>query len=343
MSESTRMLVIVNHAAARARRAWPKISDALIRGGVRFDLHETRHAGDAQERTRVALRAGTRTIAAVGGDGTLSEVASGFFERLDALTEGALPRSINHSAALAVLPAGTGDDFARGLTGGTRAPLGDWVARLVKHCGREEAGAGVVNEDSTHEGGEGSTRRVDVLYGSADAGARRFICLNAATLGIGAEVAASVGAQRGVTRSLPGEARFALAAVRALAAWRNRRVRIQVEGGVWTEWRTNLLAIANGPYAGGGMNFSPGAKIDDGLLDVVTASDISRAAVVRELTRIHRGGHLANPRVRVVRGTRMRVETFDENEALGIEADGDVRGHTPVEFRVFPSALRVVW
>jgi diacylglycerol kinase family enzyme len=63
---------------------------------------------------------------------------------------------------------------------------------------------------------------------------------------------------------------------------------------------------------------------------------------VRELARVHSGGHLANPKVKLARGTRVRVETLDARDALGVEADGDVRGRTPAEFRVLPSALRVV-
>jgi len=101
--------------------------------------------------------------------------------------------------------------------------------------------------------------------------------------------------------------------------------------------------VVNGPFSGGGMNFSPTARTDDGQLDVVTACGISRAGILRELTRIHRGGHLANPKVRMLRGTRVRVEAVAPTEALGVEADGDVRGHTPVDIRVMPCALRVVW
>ncbi|HEX8685128.1 MAG TPA: hypothetical protein VF654_01465, partial [Pyrinomonadaceae bacterium] len=173
-------------------------------------------------------------------------------------------------------------------------------------------------------------------------GARRFVCLNAATLGVGAEVAGRVAAQGASVRRLPGEARFALAAVRSLAAWRDRPVRVTVDGRVWQECPTNLLAVVNGTYAGGGMNFSPGASLDDGLLDALVVCRISRPALLRELSRVHRGGHVANPKVKLARGTRVRVETPDPADALGVEADGDPRGRTPADFRVLPAALRVV-
>ncbi len=306
--------------------------EALGRAGVRVEAHESALPGETERRTREALEAGFPTVAVVGGDGTLSAAATGYFHPFGDASAGQLPRAVNPSAALAVLPAGTGDDFARGLTRGRREPLEAWVARLVAHC-----------LDAPEN--PGTTRGVDVLACEVERGGarRRFLCLNALTLGVGAEVAARVAAQGEALRRLPGEARFAWAAVRALAAWRDRRVRIEVDGALWAECRTNLIAVVNGPFAGGGMNFSPEADISDGLLDALTVCDISRRELVRELARVYRGGHLANPKVRLARGTRARVETLGGDPPLGVEADGDPRGHTPCEFRVAPSALRVVF
>jgi diacylglycerol kinase (ATP) len=326
MAAQPELFVIINRQAARAREAWATARTTLDAAGVAFDAHEARQPGDAQTRARLALNEGYRTIAVVGGDGTLSEVAAGFFTR--AREQFVPPAAVRADAALAVLPGGTGNDFARSLEG-QRATLAHWLVRLVAHC----RGA----EDAT-------TRAFDLLHGTAttETGTHSFLCLNAATLGIGAEVAGRVAAQGARVRRLSGEARFALAAVAALARWRLRRLRVQVDDNAPQECLTNLLAVANSPFAGGGMMFAPAARADDGRLDVVTACGISRAQVVRELARIHRGGHLANPRVYITSGARVRIEHTSLRDALAIEADGDVRGHTPVEFRVLAGALRVV-
>jgi diacylglycerol kinase family enzyme len=143
-------------------------------------------------------------------------------------------------------------------------------------------------------------------------------------------------------RRFSGEARFAVAALAALAGWRERRVRVAIDDVEVIDGNMNLAAVANALYAGGGMMLSPQAKIDDGKLDVVTASGLNRASVVRELTRIHEGGHVANPKVRIVQGEGVSIETFSSEDAMPIEADGNVRGLTPVEFRVMPAALRFV-
>jgi YegS/Rv2252/BmrU family lipid kinase len=341
MTVQAETFVVVNYSAARARAAWAQVGRALREGGVRFDAHEAQGAGDAQSSARAALRAGYRTIAVVGGDGTLGEVVTGFFEPEDGggnKAVGALtgsPARINAEAALAVLPAGTGNDFARGLAG-ERATLERWLERLIEHSRRA---ASVQRGAATST----TTRAVDVLRGTVGDAARPFFCLNAATLGIGAEVAGRVAAQGNLVRGFPGEARFALASVQSLARWRARRISVRVDDAAAFECATNLIAIANSPFAGGGMMFSPEARTDDGLLDVVTACRLSRRSLIREMTRIHGGGHVKNPRVRIARGERVRIEHLTPADALAVEADGDVRGLTPLEFHVLAGALKVVY
>ena len=128
----------------------------------------------------------------------------------------------------------------------------------------------------------------------------------------------------------------------AVAAWRERRVRVSVDENELLDGPMNLVAVANNAYAGAGMMLSPKAEINDGQLDVVVASGLSRANVIRELRRLHSGGHVANPKVRIKQGKYARVETFSLHDALPIEADGNVRGHTPADYRIMPGALRFV-
>jgi diacylglycerol kinase (ATP) len=321
-----KLFIVINNTAAKARAAWPIVSAQLQARGIDYELCETTFAGDATNRTRAALQAGHTTVVVIGGDGTLSETSEGFFELSATDSSASLPTSINPAAALAILPAGTGDDFARGLMK-RRAPLIDWLNLLIAHCERNS---------------EETTKAVDVMAGRCDGAARSFICLNASTMGIGGETGSRVASQGKFLRRLSGEARFMVAAIGALSAWRERPVRIVVDGRSVVEGPMNLVAVANGLYAGGGMMLSPGARIDDGRLDVVTASGLNRLEIVRELPRIHRGGHVANPKVRIVQGEHVRVETFSARDALLIEADGNVRGKSPVEFRIMPKAIRVV-
>lgn len=320
----TKPLIIINPAAAKSRCAWPIVKERLQAANLEFDFYETSNPGDATSQTRSAIQTGTTTVVVVGGDGTLSEAAEGFLEFNKDLD--LLPAMVRPHASLAVIPAGTGDDFARGLTKGIRSPLQYWIEVLIAHC----------------RSPQGSARLVDILYGRCDQFLTRFICLNASTMGIGGETAARVAAQGQFMRNFPGEMRFATAAMAALASWRERRVRVTVDNREVIDGPMNLAAVANALYAGGGMMLSPAARNDDGKLDVVTASGLNRAQIVRELSRIHTGGHVANPKVSIVQGSFVLIETFAPEDAMPIEADGNVRGYTPVSFQIMPSALRFV-
>jgi diacylglycerol kinase (ATP) len=324
-------LVIINPAAARARRSWPAIGAALREGGLSFDVYETAFAGDATARTREALRSGYTTVAVVGGDGTLSEAAAGFFEPGEDGRDanGLLPSRISPEASLAILPAGTGDDFARGLSG-RREPVSEWIKRLLAHASSAE---------------QSSTRVVDVISGRAATGqgSRSFICLNVTTVGLGAEVVTRVAAQGRFVRRLPGEARFLQAACQALLLWRERPTRVTVDDSEAIECASNLIAVANNIYAGGGMMFAPAARTDDGLIDLMLSCRLTRRAILRELPRIHTGGHLKNPNVRLLKAQHVRLEPLRTEDALPVEADGNPRGHTPAEFRIMPAALRIVF
>ncbi|MER3426851.1 MAG: hypothetical protein C4334_01940 [Pyrinomonas sp.] len=313
-------LIIVNRNAAQVQRAWPQVRDYLRHHGIAFDVRETARAGDAQRETRRALNQGRRLIAVLGGDGTTSEAAAGFFEPLRDFEDELRP--INREAALALLPAGTGDDFARGLVG-HRASLNAWLARLAARC-RE---------------GRTETRTVDVICAECADG-RPFVCLNAVTVGFGAEVCARVAAQSGTLRRLPGEVRFTLAALAALNGWHEVPLRVAVDAEV-IECRSNLIAVTSGPYAGGGMMLAPMARSDDGALDVMLTTGVTRKIVLRELPRTRDGAHLHSPVVRMLRGERVEIEPLAAR--LGVEADGDLRGTLPLRLRVVAKALRIVF
>jgi YegS/Rv2252/BmrU family lipid kinase len=316
-----RILIIINNMAARTQRMWPIIQQQLDAVGIDYETYETHAPGDATTETRKALRAGATTIAVVGGDGTLSETAEGFFEFNDNVRTP--PTAINPAASLSILPAGTADDFARGLQR-RRVPLQKWIETFLSHARSNDG-----------------TRQIDVLYGLCNGFEKPFICLNASTMGIGGETAGRVAAQTRFMRNFSGEFRFIFAAVGALAAWRERRVRVTVDGLTIADGPMNLAAVTNALYSGGGMMLSPEARFDDGKLDVLTASGLTRGNVVTELSRIHKGGHVNNPKIKIAQGEFVRIETFLVQDAMPLEADGNVRGVTPVQFQVLPGALRL--
>jgi diacylglycerol kinase (ATP) len=208
---------------------------------------------------------------------------------------------------LGVLQCGTGSDWQRTVPGPRRpAQVRAW---LEGEC----------------------WRTIDAGVLQASAGRRYF--LNAADVGIGATV---VRRAEGGLRLAGGTANFLLAAVVSLLTHRNSAVRMSIDGGPVESIRVRTIAIANGRFFGGGMQVAPDAQPDDGLLDVVVIGDVSLWLGVRSLPLLYRGRHGRLPQVRFARARSISIESDD---AIGVEADGELVGGTPVRFEVVPSAL----
>lgn len=97
------MLLIVNPAAAGGRvgRQWPRLRGLVENLGLRVPQVFTRAPGHATELAAEAIQRGTQTVVAVGGDGTICEVAEGLYRA--------------GGGVLGVVPLGTGNDTARTL------------------------------------------------------------------------------------------------------------------------------------------------------------------------------------------------------------------------------------
>ena len=304
-------LFIINPASARGATllSWIDASRKIVAAGVVFDQHVTSRAGDATEVTRKALAAGVTRVIAVGGDGTLGEVVNGY------LNESGEP--VNGNAAIGLLPSGTGSDFRRTLGITNRF-------ELLQSLTRSE------------------TRLIDAARAEflnlSGARASRFF-INVASFGLGGDVSAMVNRWRDkLPRWIGGRARFAAASVAALGRYKNIAVSLRVDDRELTV-DSNLIVVANGRFAGGGMMLAPHASVDDGLLDVIVTDGVSRFDVVKELPRIQRGSHLKNPKVTEWRARRITIDTSEE---MAIDLDGEMVGFTPACLRVVPSAVRIL-
>lgn len=208
---------------------------------------------------------------------------------------------------LAILQRGTGSDLARSVAAPKAA---NQIARWLQ-----------------------SDRYWTVDAGVVDTSTGRHFFLNAADAGIGAAVVGR--AQHGVRR-LGGTVNFLMAALISLLRHRNQLVRLQLDGSAFESECVRTIAVANGRWFGGGMQIAPAARLDDGLLDVVVVGDVSRWLGIRSLPLLYRGTH---GRLRQVRFARARVVRIEADEPVGIEADGELIGETPAEFRVLPGAI----
>jgi len=87
------------------------------------------------------------------------------------------------------------------------------------------------------------------------------------------------------------------------------------------------------------MHVAPLAKIDDGLLDVVTINDIGKFELLKELPRVYKGTHLSHPKVSLSRTKHITIESA---ETVLVHADGELLGTCPASFWLMPVALNIL-
>jgi YegS/Rv2252/BmrU family lipid kinase len=232
-------------------------------------------------------------LVVVGGDGTLNEVVNGI-----AGTE----------AELAILPAGTGQDFGR-------------THRIPTKF-----------DDAVRVAVTGTSVAVDLGRVTFAAGERYFA--NVGSVGMSGAVAKRANA---MSKALGGRITFYYALAREFLTWRNTEVTVSFDGGE-RRGRMHDVIVANGQWHAGGMRLAPGAVANDGLFDVVLVGDVTKLDFVTTSPKLYSGGHVNHPRIDVVRASAVTVRA---EEPLPVELDGEPVGTTDARFEIVPRALRV--
>ncbi|HKB09354.1 MAG TPA: diacylglycerol kinase family protein [Vicinamibacterales bacterium] len=132
---------------------------------------------------------------------------------------------------------------------------------------------------------------------------------------------------------------YAAITARALTSYVPLEYRVSVGGGAPCAVRAVLVTIANSAQFGNGAIIAPGARVDDGELDLVVFEERSRLQTVWALPRLFNG---TVNRIVGCRLTRLRQVTVEAEAPLTFHVDGEpVLGGTTLRARVLPSALRV--
>jgi diacylglycerol kinase (ATP) len=258
-----------------------------------------------------------------GGDGTIHR-------HLGQLVRLGLP--------VLVVPAGSGNDFARSIgLGRVRDALAAWRKFCGDSANVRSVDLGVIAA-AENAGGAPST---DAQGRSAPHGTRYFCCV--AGVGLDGEVARR--ANR-LPRWLRGHGGYMLTVVPTIFTFAPLPMQILTssEGkdeswSIRSDQPTLVAAFANTPSFGGGMKIAPQAKIDDGLLDVCVVGAVAPLRLLRLLPSVYSGHHLSIPEVGYFQASRVRVET---EPPLDVYADGEYVCRTPVELGVHRAALKIV-
>ena len=300
---SRRVLLIRNPRSAAARDQQARL-DALIgrlsADGSEIIKHHTTACGHAA-RLAAEHAGGCDIVLAVGGDGTVHEVASGL---LDA----------GHDRPLAVASFGTGNDLARLL--GTHDD-DQLVATL-------EAGAPVPMDTITVR--------------CRDAAGREVVrhALLFAAVGFASELLRKTTPR--VVRWCGPRLCYPVGFFRALFSYRPPMVTAR-SGDIVERGPLFHVCAANAPHAGGGMmKLAPGARLGDGRLELCLIRQSGPLEAAWQFPRLLRGTHIHHPKVRCFPGTELAVET---DPPAPVAVDGELVGLTPATFTVRPGSLRV--
>lgn len=137
-----------------------------------------------------------------------------------------------------------------------------------------------------------------------------------------------------------GQGVYAYGALRALAGWRPARFDLEVDGAPARSVTGYSVGLANNSAYGGGMYAAPHARLDDGLLDLVTVADMPKWRFLGQvLPRVFKGTHVELPEVCETRARSVRIGA---DRPFVVYADGDPIGETPAVISVRPAALRVM-
>lgn len=284
---------MLNPAAGKgaARRRLQEITQTFAAFGIR-GVKETRRSGDEKRLTVEALAEGWTTIAVIGGDGTCSRVA-------DAIVKSGV------DCALAVIPAGTGNDFAKTL--GVMSFSAEELAALIA---------------------AGSTTPIDV--GRIDG--RHFVN----SCGFGFDASVLEASTR--VRLLKGDAVYIYAALAQLFTFRGRGITIDGDS---SGDELLMVTVSNGRSLGGVFQIAPSASVIDGQLDVCVIRDASVWQRVRLFAAAIRGTHETLSPVQSFRAAKLSL-TFSSPPAIELDGELSHARSSSVTIECVPRALRVI-
>lgn len=264
---------------------------ARLRESVdRLDQFVPQSPEDTDATLRKLVDAGTEVVFVLGGDGAAHV---------------AVQACAQSETALAIIPAGTGNDLARAL-GLPRDPI--------------EAAAVVAG---------GIRQQVDL--GKVENGA-----WFATVLCAGFDSAVNERVNR--MRWPRGPRRYDVAIVAELAALKPARLVVHADEDA-IELDAISVAVGNTQYYGGGIPVCPAADPADGLLDVTIVGDASRTDLIKILPSLRSGAHVDHPAVTTLRARQVAVSA--SGDWIGY-ADGERIGPLPLEINCVPGALNII-
>ncbi|MDR0396647.1 MAG: YegS/Rv2252/BmrU family lipid kinase [Oscillospiraceae bacterium] len=284
-------LLLYNPAAGSglAERIAPKAESMLKARVDQLRVARSERPGHAEELARSAANDGARNIFVLGGDGTVIEAARGVYPT---------------RTALALIPAGTGNDFRKSLN--IPSKWDDALLYALKHD-PIAVDAGMINGR---------------LFVNECGAGFDTVTLEYALLS---------------KRFTHGKAAYLYGVIRAMLDNKPVELTVVREDGTEQTRLLTLFGAANGGVIGGGIPVSPEASVFDGMLDVVTVPAMPRRKLIRALALLLRGKIAEIPGAETFRCAQIAVR----GRNLKINVDGEITAQDSALIKIVPGALMI--
>jgi diacylglycerol kinase (ATP) len=281
------LLINPNSGNGRGEKVGRIVKEELAALDVEYIEISANSAMQGQEnlKSRLVSSQSFEGLFLVGGDGTLNI---------------AIQELVKTSLGVALIPAGTGNDFARTLNLNLKDPR-----QLISFY--------LSNKPALVDVGKvGERYFVDVLSTGFDS---------------------MVNERANTMHRIKGRAKYNLSILLVLSTFKPKNYEFSIDG-LSFESKAMLIAVSNGISYGGGMKVTPDAKIDDGFFDILILTPVSRFEFLRVFPKVFSGKHITHPAVRILRGKSVEIDS----DAVAY-ADGERIGSLPIKASVVERGL----
>lgn len=300
---SMQSVLIYNPAAGRiaVRPFLYRAARILRAAGWTVRIVTTKSGEHATELARQAAAERMDAVFAVGGDGTMGQVAAGL---------------AGSQTALGILPAGTTNVLAQELG----LSSFEWY-----RPGALEQSAAEMSKASIHCIDMGSCNgKLFLLW---------------AGMGLDGLTIRHVEPRHRLAKYVSTPHYFVEAVTRA-SGWNGVDVSVRAEGFAWSGHIVQMVAANIRRYLGGLAELSPGAALDDGLLDLWLLSGSNLIDSLRHAFGMVYGLHLTSTDAYRIGGRKIALKA---DKPLAIQLDGDPAGEAAnIEIESLPGALRLI-
>ncbi|PLS14894.1 diacylglycerol kinase [Bacillus sp. M6-12] len=308
VNKAEKIYFIVNPLAQNggSMKVWKSIEVLLQQDSLSYEVYFTEYKGHAKILATEILSSSSfpSLLIAVGGDGTVHEVMNG---------AAGFPQAMVGS-----IPAGSGNDFVRGLQKSKN--MKEAIKLLLRPASRK-------------------SKAIDL--GKAVTGGKTFYFVNSIGIGVDAEITAEVNQSPWKKRFnvlKMGKLIYIYFFIKKILSYKRTDMQVDLDGEIHLFPKVWFIVVSNQPYFGGGINISPEAKPDDGLLNVLAVHQLSPVQLLFMFVTVFWGGHL---KLKHVSSFKCRSVSISSSQMALIQADGEIAGNTEVSVSVIAHKMKI--